>query len=41
MPNNIFFLENGAIYEVMWKKCCSSGRAADNNMAHALYMLDN
>jgi hypothetical protein len=34
---NNFFSENGAVYEIMWKKY---GGTTDNNMAHALCILD-
>ena len=34
------FLENCAIYEIMWKKICWAGQATDENMAHAHCMLD-
>jgi len=35
-----FFFENCAVYEIMWKKYCRAGQAADDNMAHAHCMLD-
>ena len=27
-----FFFENGAVYEIMWKKYCRAGQATDDNM---------
>ena len=36
----IFSPENRAVYEMMWKKNCRTGQATDDNMAHALFMLD-
>jgi len=32
--------ENRAVYEIMWKKYCTAGRATDDNMAHAHCVLD-
>jgi len=37
-----FFFENSAIYEIMWKKYCTDGQAADGNMAtntHSVYVI--
>ena len=34
------FPENGAVYEIMWKKNCRAGQATDDNVAHALRMLN-
>ena len=39
--NKIFFLENRAIYEIMWGKYARVGQATYHNMAHALFMLDS
>jgi hypothetical protein len=36
----IFFFENRAVYEIMWKKYCRTGQAGDDNVAHAHCMLD-
>jgi len=36
----IFFFENRAVYEIMWKKHCTVGQATDDNMAHEHFMLD-
>jgi len=36
-----FFLENRAVYEIMWKKYYRVCQVTDDNMAHALGMLDN
>ena len=36
-----FFPGSRAVYLIMWKKYGRSRQAADNNMAHALCMLDN
>jgi len=38
---NIFFFENLAVYEEMWKKYRTAGHAADVNMAHAHCTLDS
>jgi len=35
------FLENFAVYEIMWKKYYRACQVTDGNMAHALGMLDN
>jgi hypothetical protein len=35
-----FFLENIAVHEIMWEKYCIAGKATDDNMAHAHWMLD-
>jgi hypothetical protein len=35
----ITFLENRAVYEIMWKNF-KAGQATDDNMAHAHWMLD-
>jgi len=32
---SVTFLENCAVYEIMWKKYCRAGQATDDNMAHA------
>jgi hypothetical protein len=34
------FYENGAVFELMWKKYCTAGQATDDNMAHAHCALD-
>jgi hypothetical protein len=31
---SIFFLENRAVYEIMWKKYCTAGQAIDDMNAH-------
>jgi hypothetical protein len=36
----IFFLENLAFYEIMWKKYCIAGQATDDSMVHGRCMLD-
>jgi hypothetical protein len=36
----ITFLENRAVYEIIWKKCCKAGQATDGNNAHAHCMPD-
>jgi hypothetical protein len=36
----IFFPENRAVYEIMWKKYCTSWQVTDDSAAHALCMLD-
>jgi hypothetical protein len=36
--NNFLFLENRAVYEMMWKN--RTGQTTDDNMAHAHCMLD-
>jgi hypothetical protein len=41
MFNNLFFFENRAVYEIMWKNYRKAGQATDDNMAHALCLLDN
>ena len=38
--NFFFFLENHVFYEIMWKNIVEAGQATDDNMAHALCMLD-
>jgi len=40
MLNNLFLSKNLAVYETKWKKCRRTGQATDDNMAHALCMLD-
>jgi len=40
MFSNFFFPENLAVYKTLWKKYCRPGQATDDNMAHALCMLD-
>jgi hypothetical protein len=30
--NNFFFLENPAVYEILWKKCGSGGETADGSI---------
>ena len=37
--SHIFFFENRAVYEIMWKNNVESGRPHDN-MAHAHCLLD-
>ena len=37
----IFFSENRAVYEIMWKKYCRAVQATDDNMAHSHCMLDD
>jgi len=37
---NNFFSNNLAVYEMMMEKYCRAGHATDDNMAHALCMLD-
>ena len=32
MFNNIFFSENRAVYEIMWKKYCGTGQAENGNI---------
>jgi hypothetical protein len=39
--SNIFFFENRAVYEIMWKKYCTAGQTTDDNMAHEHCMLYN
>jgi CDP-diacylglycerol pyrophosphatase len=34
------FSENRAACEIMSKKCCRAGRATDDNIPHALCMMD-
>jgi hypothetical protein len=36
-----FSPENRAVYETVWKKCCTAVLATDDNMAHAHCMLGN
>jgi hypothetical protein len=38
---NIFFFENRAVYEIMWKKYSRVEQATDVSMAHSHCMLDN
>jgi hypothetical protein len=38
---SIIFSENRAVYEIMWKNWYSQTGHRQNNMAHALCMLDN
>jgi hypothetical protein len=40
MSNDIFFYENRAVYEVLWKNVCSAEHASDDNMAHAHCILN-
>ena len=40
MFSNIFFLENLALYEVMWTNIVGPGQTADGNMARAYCTLD-
>jgi len=35
-----FILENCTVYKLTWKKYCRVGQATDDDMAHALFMLD-
>ena len=28
---SVAFLENRAVYEIMWKKCCTTGKETDDN----------
>jgi len=35
------FFDNRTIYEIILKKYCNAGRATDDSMAHAPYMLGN
>jgi len=37
---NKFFLDNRAIYGVMWKKHCTAGQATEDNRAHEHFILD-
>ena len=37
---NNFFPENGAVYEIIWKKCCRAGQATDDRRAHAHCMVN-
>jgi len=37
--NVFFFLDNLAVYEIMWKNIIEPGRSRDN-MAHAHFTLD-
>ena len=37
----VLFLENLALYEIIWKKYFTVGYATDDNMAHVPFMLDN
>jgi len=30
--NNILFFENGAVFEIMWKKYSRAGQATDDNI---------
>jgi hypothetical protein len=40
--NSFFFsFENRAVYEILRKKCCTSGQVTDDAMAQAYCMLDN
>jgi hypothetical protein len=39
-PNTFFPLENHAFCEITWKKYCRTRQTTDDNMAHALCMLD-
>ena len=38
---SIFFFENRAVYEIMWKKECWAGQPTDDNMAHVYRMATN
>jgi len=40
-PIYIYIFENRGAYEMMWKKCCRSRQATDDNMAYVLCLLDN
>jgi hypothetical protein len=40
MFNQFFFLENLAVYEIMWKKFGTAGQATDDSMAHEHCTLD-
>jgi hypothetical protein len=35
------FMFKNAVYEIMWKKCCTAEQATDDSMAQAQCMLDN
>ena len=37
---NFFFVENHAIYEIMWEKYSRAGQPTDDNAAHAHCMVD-
>jgi len=37
---SVFFSENRAVYEIMWKKYCRAGQATDDNMAHIHFTMD-
>ena len=39
--NFLFFVENRAVYETMWKNVIRPGEATDDNTAHAHSMLHN
>ena len=39
--HNFFKIENGAFYEIIWKKYFRARQAIDDNMAHAYCMLYN
>jgi hypothetical protein len=41
LGSTTFFVENRAVYEIMWKKHCRARQATDDNTAQALCMLDN
>ena len=38
---NVFLIENRAVYEIVKKKYCRAVQATDDNMAHAHCMLYN
>jgi len=40
MFNNIFFVENRAICEIMWKNILRVGQTTDDNTAHAHCIVD-
>jgi len=39
--SNLFFFENHAVYEIMWKNTVKAGQATDDGKTHAHCMLDN
>ena len=40
MLNNLFFFENAAVYEIMWKNIVTVRQVKDDNMVNAHCMLD-
>jgi len=36
---SVTFLENRAVYEIMWKNYCGAGQVTDDNMAHSHCIL--